>query len=194
VAQDTREVDHEVSPRGQGNVVSIEFNLLYRWHATTSEHDERITTELFSRLFHDFDLKTVRCFLRSPYTLISYSLTDHPKAIRGERSATLESWKRSQEVGVWRVCGVVQMHQKGDAYTQPYSIKRDGSGRFSDADLARLLQDATEARASAYKARGTPEALRVIELLGIEEARRWGTCTVRVLQMCLTGFSSYCSS
>ena len=44
--------------------------------------------------------------------------------------------------------------------------------------LAKILQDATEASASAFKARGIPEALRVVELLGIEQSRKWGACTV----------------
>ncbi|KAH9010472.1 heme peroxidase, partial [Lactarius pseudohatsudake] len=44
----TRDIDHEVSPRGEGNVVSIEFNLLYRWHAAVSEPDEEWTEKLFA--------------------------------------------------------------------------------------------------------------------------------------------------
>jgi linoleate 10R-lipoxygenase len=39
--------------------------------------------------------------------------------------------------------------------------------------------DATEARASSFKARGTPEVLRFVEELSIEQAREWGTCSVR---------------
>jgi len=34
-----RDLNHSISPRGQGNVVSAEFNLLYRWHATLSEEN-----------------------------------------------------------------------------------------------------------------------------------------------------------
>jgi len=60
-----------------------------------------------------------------------------------------------------------------------YSLKRDDKGRFNDADLAKILQDATEWRASAFGARGTPEVLRVIEIMGIRQARSWGTCSVR---------------
>ena len=71
-----------------------------------------------------------------------------------------------------------------------HSIKRGDSGRFNDADLARILQNATAASASAFKACGTPEVLRVVELLSIEQARAWGTCTVRMLQLCFTGVSS----
>ncbi|EMD30619.1 hypothetical protein CERSUDRAFT_145870, partial [Gelatoporia subvermispora B] len=31
-----RELDHEFAPQGEGNVCSVEFNLMYRWHASTS--------------------------------------------------------------------------------------------------------------------------------------------------------------
>jgi prostaglandin-endoperoxide synthase 2 len=76
-----------------------------------------------------------------------------------------------------RVCGVVCLHEEGDTYSWNYSITRE-NGRFNDADLARILQNATEAPAGAFKARGTPEVLRIVEVLGIEQARAWGVCTV----------------
>lgn len=34
-----RNPDHTIVERGQGNANSVEFNLLYRWHATLSEPD-----------------------------------------------------------------------------------------------------------------------------------------------------------
>lgn len=80
---------------------------------------------------------------------------------------------------VRRVCGV-WLHEKSDTYARPHSLSRDGSGRFRDADLAKILQNATEAPASAFKARGTPEVLRIIEILSIEQGRKWGVCTVRI--------------
>ena len=61
-------------------------------------------------------------------------------------------------------------------------MKRDKDGRFDDAALAEILQDATGRPAGAFGARGIPEVLRVVELLGIEQARSWGTCSV-----CLPG-------
>ena len=54
----------------------------------------------------------------------------------------------------------------------------DGTGIFSDDDLAGVLHDATKKVAGAYRARGTPSVLRVIEILGIEQARKWGVCTM----------------
>ena len=58
-------------------------------------------------------------------------------------------------------------------------LKRGPDGRFSDKDLARILQDATEQRAGAFRARGCPSVMRLVEILAIEQGRKWGACTVR---------------
>lgn len=39
------------TPRGIGNQVSAEFNLVYRWHSTTSLRDEQWTEEMYKELF-----------------------------------------------------------------------------------------------------------------------------------------------
>jgi len=39
------------------------------------------------------------------------------------------------------------------------------------------LFSATEAPAAAFKARGIPDSLRIIEVMGITQARKWGTCS-----------------
>ena len=61
-----------------------------------------------------------------------------------------------------------------------FLVRDDKTGAFCTEELAEILQAATQASASAFKARGIPEVLRVIEILGIEEARQWGTCTVSI--------------
>ncbi|EMD30779.1 hypothetical protein CERSUDRAFT_78625 [Gelatoporia subvermispora B] len=48
-----RELDHEFAPQGEGNVCSVEFNLMYRWHASTSQPDEHWTQAAFKRIFGD---------------------------------------------------------------------------------------------------------------------------------------------
>jgi len=55
----TREIGHEVSPRGEGNVVSVEFNLLYRWHAAVSQPDVEWTEKLFAESMPGVDMRTV---------------------------------------------------------------------------------------------------------------------------------------
>jgi hypothetical protein len=68
----------------------------------------------------------------------------------------------------------------------------DETGVFADADIANVLQNATQTIAASFQARGTPEWMRVIEVLSIEQAREWGTCTVRGIYHCV-GFC-VCSS
>jgi linoleate 10R-lipoxygenase len=59
LTQAMREGDHEIAPTGQGGAVSIEFNLLYRWHSTTSEPDAAWIEKEFKTMFPDKDLKTI---------------------------------------------------------------------------------------------------------------------------------------
>jgi linoleate 10R-lipoxygenase len=57
--QTMRQLDHEFSPRGEGNVVSIEFNMLYRWHAATSLQDVEWTEKMFKKVFKGKDFSKV---------------------------------------------------------------------------------------------------------------------------------------
>jgi hypothetical protein len=43
--------DMEGAPRGIGNQVSIEFNMIYRWHSAISAEDEKWTNDLFHKIF-----------------------------------------------------------------------------------------------------------------------------------------------
>jgi len=44
---------------GTGNQVSVEFNLIYRWHSSVSQRDEKWTVDEFKRLLGDRDPTTV---------------------------------------------------------------------------------------------------------------------------------------
>ncbi|KAI0060754.1 linoleate diol synthase, partial [Artomyces pyxidatus] len=46
-----RDDDHKLFERGRGNVCSVEFNCLYRWHATTSQEDEQWVETLMNTIF-----------------------------------------------------------------------------------------------------------------------------------------------
>ncbi|KAA1469100.1 linoleate diol synthase, partial [Dentipellis sp. KUC8613] len=60
-----RQEDHSLFERGRGNVCSVEFNCLYRWHATTSVEDEEWVTKLLGTIFKDkpLDQVTVQDFM-----------------------------------------------------------------------------------------------------------------------------------
>ncbi|TDL26424.1 heme peroxidase [Rickenella mellea] len=133
----------DLLPRGQGNQVSVEFNVLYRWHATTAKEDVKWTEESFNRLFKGKPLDKV-------------TLKDFGDVAR-DAFNTIDPDPKTRTFG---------------------GLKRNADGYFSDDDLAGLLHDATEKCAGAYRARGTPAALRVIEIMGIEQSRQWGVCTM----------------
>ncbi|KAH0579140.1 hypothetical protein H2248_003293 [Termitomyces sp. 'cryptogamus'] len=137
-----RESDHSVSPRGKGNVVAIEFNLMYRWHATLSKQDEQWTEQELKNFFQGKDLTKV-----TPQDFVQVA----HKALIPEKDV------------------------KGRTFG---GLQRQPDGRFKDDDLARIIQDATEWRAAAYSS-GCPEALRVIEILTIQQSRTaWGVCSL----------------
>ncbi|KAF8879251.1 heme peroxidase [Infundibulicybe gibba] len=128
--------------RGQGNHCSVEFNVLYRWHTTTSKADEKWTEDFFSKSFND-----------KPFEELT------PKDFIGELLSTL---KQLEEPRKRKIPG----------------LKRGPDDKYSDDDIAKILQNATESPAGAYHARGTPAILRIIEIMGIEQARKWGVCSM----------------
>jgi hypothetical protein len=48
---DAKVFDEEGAPRGIGNQVSAEFNLLYRWHSAISDRDDKWTQNFYRELF-----------------------------------------------------------------------------------------------------------------------------------------------
>ncbi|KAF7718629.1 Linoleate 10R-lipoxygenase [Penicillium ucsense] len=52
-------------------------------------------------------------------------------------------------------------------------LERQADGRFKDEELVAILSNACEDVASSFGPRNVPKALRSIEILGIEAARRW---------------------
>ena len=78
--------------------------------------------------------------------------------------------------------GLRRVSHSGDhvkfGYSGILSLERGPDGSFKDADIANLLHNATESAAGAFKARGIPSVLRVIEIMGIEQGRAWGACSL----------------
>lgn len=57
-------------------------------------------------------------------------------------------------------------------------LTRGEDGSFQDVDLVQLLKAGTDNVAGAYGARNIPPALKAIEILGIEQGRRWGLASL----------------
>ena len=138
-----RKSDHSYVDRGQGNGNSVEFNLLYRWHATVSQADEKWVESTFERCFPGVSWDDITMEM---FTGVTAKMKEQTKG----------------DVREWAFAG----------------LQRRPDGRFKDDDLAKILMDATEHPAGAFKARGTPSAMKIVEIMTMKMSRRWGVCTV----------------
>ncbi|KAJ6581524.1 linoleate diol synthase [Mycena capillaripes] len=135
-----RAADHSIVDRGQGNVCSVEFNCLYRWHATTSMEDEKWVSRVFEQIFEG----------------------------KAPEQVTPDDFKAA--------AAKIQSTQPDITHWTFGDLQRQSDGTFKDADLANILHNATEHPAAAFRARGTPASMRLHEMMGIEQNRRWGVC------------------
>lgn len=145
----SKQFDGQGVPRGVGNQVSAEFNLLYRFHSTISLRDEKWLNEFLQSLFPDAKKSLSEL---SPAELLQGLL-------KYEGSISADPSKR--DFG---------------------GLKRGADGKFSDADLVRVIKDTCEDPAGLFGARMVPKALRVVEVLGILQSRKWFVaCTFKQL-------------
>ena len=134
--------DGHGTPRGIGNQVSAEFNLLYRFHSCISKRDETWTNDFFSRVI--FKGKT-------PEEINTLSQGDLFQGLLAfEQSIAPEPEKR--EFG---------------------GFQRGPDGKFKDEDLAKCLKTSMDDPAGIFGARQVPKILRMVEILGILQARKW---------------------
>lgn len=57
-------------------------------------------------------------------------------------------------------------------------LQRQSDGRFRDAELVDILTRAIEEVAGSFGPRNVPKVLRTVEILGIEQARKWNVGTL----------------
>ncbi|KAJ7693999.1 heme peroxidase [Mycena olivaceomarginata] len=160
---------------GQGNQCSVEFNIVCRWHPTISARDQEWMEEIVRAVFgkRKLDELTMKDF-QAAFANVLAGVDPDPS-------------KRTP-------AGCVSRYQSRRGPPNPGTpirrTKRGRDGRFSDHDLATILQEATESPAGAFHARGTPGALRVIEMFGIMQARQWGVCPMNEFRQFLLGLDS----
>ncbi|KAI2620829.1 heme peroxidase [Xylaria nigripes] len=142
----TKQYDGEGVPRGVGNQVSVEFNLLYRFHSCISQKDELWLNNFFLKLFPGKkaeDLKDV-------------NIRDLGQALVAfENSIPKDPSQRTFD-----------------------GLERQADGKFKDEDLVKILKEAMDDPAGVFGARTIPKALKVVEILGITQARKWGVASL----------------
>ncbi|KAF2177884.1 prostaglandin G/H synthase 2/cyclooxygenase 2, pgh2/cox2 [Zopfia rhizophila CBS 207.26] len=139
-AEINKQFDGEGVPRGIGNQVSAEFNLLYRFHSVISLRDEKWLEKFFRGVFPN---------LEKPL----------------EQITPVELWQ-----GLARYEASIPQDPSKREFG---GITRGHDGKFKDADLAEIMQKSIDDPAGLFGARMVPKALRVVEILGILQSRKW---------------------
>ncbi|KAB2578530.1 Cytochrome P450 [Lasiodiplodia theobromae] len=130
------------TPRGIGNQVSAEFNLVYRWHSATSKRDEQWTEEMYKNMFGK-----------------SAAEVPMDELLRG-----LAKWDKTLDK---------------DPQKRAFGgMQRDANGKYADDDLVKILTESIEDCAGSFGANNVPKALRAVEILGMQQARKWGLATL----------------
>ncbi|KAI0138209.1 linoleate diol synthase precursor [Hypoxylon sp. NC0597] len=131
------------APEATGNRVSVEFNLVYRWHSALSRRDEKWIEEDFRRQLGGAD---------------------------------------PAKAGVDEVLRALERHRQSipdDPEERDFNnLHRGSDGTYSDDDLVEILTTSVEDVAGAFGANQVPSAMRVIEILGMTQARKWHVATL----------------
>lgn len=180
ISGERREADHTLLERGAGNSCSVEFNTLYRLHPSMSVEDALYTEALFRSplLFGpdaDFDAITPELFELKVSGLARGSPIDATafKSMSAQEKFDLKD--DSKPIDYLSLYPKPEDAKKNRLGPFPRDAK---TGRVSDDLLADALVKATSVPAAAFKARGVPHVMRVIEVLGISQARNWGCCSL----------------
>lgn len=132
--------------RGSGNVVSVEFAVLYHWHAALSAADDKWMENMLRQNLPE--LKSMDDITLELFTKVV--MTEGHKLF-------------AMPPKTWTFGG----------------LKRGPDGKFSDTDLAEIIKDCIEEPAHAFGAHGTPESLKIVDILGIMQARdTFNVCTM----------------
>jgi cytochrome P450 len=142
-------------PVAAGNQVSAEFNLVYRWHSAISERDEAWTEKFWNDTFKERDPETGQEHVLDPKTI------------------PLQKF-------VWLASQAEDSLQKMDPEVRPFAglEKSKVNGKFNDDDLVEILVSSIEDCANSFGANRVPPVMRVIEILGIEQARSWNLASL----------------
>lgn len=140
--------DLSTTGAGSGNQVSCEFNLVYRWHSTISKKDEKWTERMYRKILG-----------RENYADTS----------EGEVLNKLRQWlhKQNTDPSKWLLDNLNESR-----------YPRKDNGRFADEDLVDLLTEATEDVSCSFGPRQTPVVMRLVEILGMKQARHWNVATL----------------
>ncbi|KIJ54105.1 hypothetical protein M422DRAFT_775321 [Sphaerobolus stellatus SS14] len=130
-----------VISRGDGNLVSVEFNTLYRWHASLSDNEVAWANKTLDNLVGKHEKLAAEDFVKLQAAARVPALTPPEERTFG-------------------------------------GLQRDKDGIYNDEKLADIIKAASESPAGQFRARGTPNVLSFVDVMGIKAARTAKVCTL----------------
>lgn len=147
--------DQRATTRGLGNQVTVEFNLLYRFHCAISMKDEKYTED-FMR-----DVMRIPDPANTPLQDFLAKMAAGSKAQAGAKKT--EPWEVT-----FGIPGDKTRHYQRNKITN----------LFDDEQLVQALTSAMDDPISNFGPRNIPRCLRAVEIMGITQARRWEVGTL----------------
>ena len=160
--------DHKKTTRGLGNQVTVEFNLLYRFHCAISLKDEEYTNEFFRTQLNIDDPSNVSLpvFLAKMADIKTKAAKDKAAGIKAP-----EPWEMT--FGIPDASG-----NKTSENTSKHFERNKITGLFDDGEMVKTLTSAMDDPISNFGPRNTPKCLKPVEIMGILQARKWEAGTL----------------
>ncbi|EXK24073.1 hypothetical protein FOMG_19185 [Fusarium oxysporum f. sp. melonis 26406] len=149
--------DSQGTPRGIGNQVSVEFNMIYRWHSAVSRQDEAWANGFFKEVF-------------GPNANPDTMSTD--EFLQGLRKW---SWSLPGDPEKWTFGGLTRLEDGRFPDAELVRLLQTGTenvaGKYSCNGLG------------AFGARNIPHVFKALEVYGIQQGRQWGLATLNEFRL-----------
>ncbi|KAI8089624.1 heme peroxidase [Halteromyces radiatus] len=166
-----------------GNEVSIEFNLIYRWHAAIGQQDEDWLNSLMALFGSEAQSMLTKPRHQEPASKASTTATSSSSSVSQATGCDVNSSGTDQSL----FDQLLPAYNSHFAHASPEELAlglplagahRDlKTGSFGDADLTRLLRRGyTQVAGEVGNGLGVPAALETIEIAGIMQGRRLRCC------------------
>ncbi|KAF4339201.1 linoleate diol synthase [Fusarium beomiforme] len=182
--------DQKKTSRGIGNQVTVEFNLLYRFHCAISRKDEAYTEEFMKEVLHFRDPSNTSLpeFLGTMGAIKQKAAEDHkygkkdpepwevtfgiPEKKSKSAANGAESSGNSSDSGVG-FNGAASNGGPEKAKKSKHFTRNPITNLFDDTQMLEELTSAMDDPISNFGPRNVPKCLKAVEIMGILQARRW---------------------
>jgi hypothetical protein len=155
--------DQKKTTRGIGNQVTVEFNLLYRFHCAISLKDEAYTEEFIAKWLDVKDPKNT-------------SLQEFLMKMK----ATKEDAAGKPPPDPWKVTFGIpyKAGESKDKHSSKHFERNEITNLFDDQQMIQALTAAMDDPISNFGPRNIPQCLKPVEIMGILQARKWEVGTL----------------